>query len=98
MVSLPIGSEQFQLPPSLQRSDDMQALARLTAYYGRKPGEPGFFTGSLFDTWDSTGGRDADANVFTADDLVASSFFDRLQRLCRVRDLGGQAGGAVRAP
>jgi hypothetical protein len=37
-------------------------------------GAPGFYTGSVFDTWDSTGTRAQDADRFTADDLVAVGF------------------------
>ncbi|WP_460446755.1 DUF6308 family protein [Angustibacter aerolatus] len=59
----------FRLPPSLLEPHDDDALAMLRAYYGPSPDEAGFFTGSLFDTWDTSGGEDPD--VLTADDLFA---------------------------
>lgn len=46
----------------------------LSAYFEPLPGDQDFFTGSLFDTWDTTGRRDRDADIVTADDLVAVTF------------------------
>jgi len=43
-------------------------------YYGPTFGIGKFYTGAAFDTWDSTGTRSRDVNVFTADDLVAVTF------------------------
>lgn len=64
----------MRLPAVLTDDDDSSALTLLRSYYGPGPSEPGFFTGSLFDTWDSTGTREQDQGRFTADDLVAVSF------------------------
>ncbi|MBW0090221.1 hypothetical protein I4I73_15640 [Pseudonocardia sp. KRD-184] len=64
----------FQLPESLQSSDDDAALALLTRYYGRPFAGPGSAVGAAFDHWDSTGTRVQDVDRFTADDLVAVTF------------------------
>jgi hypothetical protein len=64
----------IRLPDDLREPGDDAAVATLRRYYGPQPGERGFFTGSLFDTWDSTGTRFADHDRFTADDLVAVTF------------------------
>ncbi len=61
----------FRLPKLLRDPDDSSVIDALHQYYRPRVGEPGFFTGSLFDTWDSTGSRAADADEFTADDLYA---------------------------
>jgi hypothetical protein len=51
------------------------ALEVLSCYYGLgRHGAHRPFTGSWFDTWDSTGTRHLDADRFAADDLVAVSF------------------------
>jgi hypothetical protein len=58
------------------------AVEVLKCYYGRDEhathlnsnDKPFRFTGALFDTWDSTGLREANVNRFTADDIVAVSF------------------------
>jgi hypothetical protein len=57
----------FRLPRALDRPDDDQALAYLRAYYAPELR----YTGSAFDTWDSTDTRHADRDRFTADDIVA---------------------------
>ncbi|WP_045740715.1 DUF6308 family protein [Actinoplanes rectilineatus] len=59
----------FQLPDALATPDDEPALALLRRYYGDDAA-----TGAAFDGWDSTGTRAADADRFTADDLVAVTF------------------------
>lgn len=64
----------LRLPECLQGPDDTTALGLLKRYYGPTYGEQGWFTGSLFDIWDSTGTRQADTNRFTADDLLAVTF------------------------
>lgn len=64
----------FRLPAALQSDDDRDAIKALQRYYGPSPGQPGFYTGSLFDAWDSTGTRADDTNRFTADDLLAVTF------------------------
>jgi hypothetical protein len=61
----------FHLPEAFAGIDDGRALDLLRRYYGPGFGEPGFYTGSLFDVWDSTGTRAQDVDRFTADDLVA---------------------------
>ncbi len=57
----------YRLPAALQTHDDSRALAYLSTYYGSKGGS--CYTGAFFDTW-----AGADADRFTADDLVAVSF------------------------
>jgi len=66
----------FRLPEALQSPDDEVALGYLRKYYMERPGTPlgADYTGARFDVWDSTGTRNADADRFTADDLVAVSF------------------------
>src|SRR5664280_1290423 len=64
----------LQKPVSLRTDDDEQALKLLRDYYGAAFGMGEFYTGAAFDTWDNTGTRTQDANVFTADDLVAVTF------------------------
>jgi Family of unknown function (DUF6308) len=64
----------FRLPRVLQTEDDTLVHEALKIYYGPQFGDERFFTGSQFDTWDSTGTRESDADRFTADDLVAVTF------------------------
>ena len=64
----------FRLPAALQSDDDRDAIKALKRYYGPMLGQSGFYTGSLFDAWDSTGTRADDTNRFTSDDLVAVRF------------------------
>lgn len=60
----------MQIPFALQSDDPSDAAANLTHYFGSPyPGKT--YTGASFDSWDSLGTRDADANRFTADDFVA---------------------------
>ncbi|MEV7625796.1 DUF6308 family protein [Actinoplanes sp. NPDC089786] len=65
----------FQLPHALSTPDDQPALELLRRYYFGDP-ETGAqaAVGAAFDGWDSTGTRAADADRFTADDLVAVTF------------------------
>lgn len=63
----------MRLPQALQDADDAGAIRALTRYYGGSTPLDSF-TGARFDTWDSTGSRQADINRFTADDLVAVTF------------------------
>lgn len=62
----------FRLPDALA-TDDTGALGLLRRYYG-DPFGSSTYTGAVFDVWDSTGSRTADADRFTADDLVAVTF------------------------
>jgi Family of unknown function (DUF6308) len=64
----------LQPPAALNKDDDAPALKLLRDYYRKPFGYGPFYTGSAFDTWDSTGTRSQDVNVFTADDLVAVTF------------------------
>ena len=60
----------FHPPAALSTDDDTDALQLLRRYYGlTNPPAPA--VGAAFDGWDSTGTRAADADRFTADDLVA---------------------------
>ncbi len=61
----------FHLPQALAAADDSSALDLLARYYGPALGEPNYYAGSAFDTWDTTGSRARDTNRFTADDLLA---------------------------
>ena len=70
----------FRLPDALQTSDDSPALVLLRRYYGQAFGSPRSYRGAAFDDWDSSGTREVDANVFTADDLVAVSLSVRRSR------------------
>ncbi|QOW00163.1 DUF6308 family protein [Rhodococcus pyridinivorans] len=58
------------LPPALRHPDDDAAVDLLHQYYG-KDDRGHTRTGVQWDTWDSTGTRLGDVDVFTADDLVA---------------------------
>lgn len=64
----------FALPPSLQLPDGAAAVAQLRHYYAPQEGPGAFYTGSRYDSWDSTGQRHHDQDTFTADDLVAVTF------------------------
>ena len=59
------------LPDALSTEDDGAALALLQTYFGTPIGVGTVYDGAHFDTWDTLGTRAADANRFTADDLVA---------------------------
>lgn len=58
------------LPPALRHADDAAAVDLLQQYCG-KHDRGRTRTGVQWDTWDSTGTRTRDVDVFTADDLVA---------------------------
>lgn len=63
----------MRIPLALQTDDVASATATLTRYFGgSNPADQ--YTGASFDSWDSTGTRDHDVNIFTADDLVAIGF------------------------
>lgn len=62
------------LPLVLEAGREAEAVAQLRRYYGLQLPSRDAYTGSAFDTWDSTGTRAADADRFTADDLVAVTF------------------------
>jgi hypothetical protein len=64
----------FQLPHALLTNDDAKALELLKTYYGPVFGAEKYYTGAVFDTWDSSGTRARDTDRFTADDLVAVTF------------------------
>ncbi|MGW0173544.1 DUF6308 family protein [Rhodococcus sp. NPDC003322] len=62
----------IRLPRVLRDGDDAAALDVLSEYFTRKVVKTGYLrTGALWDNWDPSGRRDADRDVFTADDLVA---------------------------
>lgn len=58
------------LPRCLQNDDDEPALRLLQRYYAAGSDGP-LYTGSLWDTFDPSGRRTADADRFTSDDLVS---------------------------
>lgn len=60
----------MQLPTAIQSDDPREAAAILTEYFG-SPYPGNAYAGASFDSWDSLGTRDTDANRFTADDFVA---------------------------
>ncbi|PTR25591.1 hypothetical protein C8K36_10621 [Rhodococcus sp. OK519] len=61
----------IQLPKVLAGGDDA-AVAVLRRYFTEPLVKTGYLrSGARWDTWDSTGTRVQDVNVFTADDLVA---------------------------
>jgi len=64
----------FLPPDALATDGDATALGHLGAYFGTPYCGPGAYGGAHFDQWDSRGTRDANADRFTADDLVAVTF------------------------
>lgn len=63
---------QIRLPKVLREGDDATAIDILREYFTRSVVKTGHIrTGARWDAWDPSGRRDADADVFTADDLVA---------------------------
>ncbi|MDH3013844.1 DUF6308 family protein [Gordonia alkanivorans] len=61
------------VPTTLTLDDPQPAAAVLRTYFGDPyPGTA--YTGAVFDSWDSTGTRESDSDIFTADDLVAIGF------------------------
>jgi hypothetical protein len=62
----------IRLPRVLRDGDDAAAVDVLQEYFTRKVVKTGYLrTGALWDTWDPSGRREADRDVFTAEDLVA---------------------------
>lgn len=63
---------QIRLPKVLRDGDDAAAIDILQEYFTRSVVKTGHIrTGARWDAWDPSGRRVADADVFTADDLVA---------------------------
>lgn len=63
----------IRIPTALTVDDPAPAAEVLRSYFGDTyPGTA--YTSAVFDSWDSTGTRDADADVFTADDFIAIKF------------------------
>ncbi|GAB2642813.1 DUF6308 family protein [Prescottella soli] len=64
----------IRLPKVLAAGDDDAAVEVLRGYFTEPLVKTGFIrSGARWDTWDSTGTRGRDANVYTADDLVAAT-------------------------
>ncbi|WP_430335050.1 DUF6308 family protein [Rhodococcus sp. ACT016] len=64
----------IRLPKVLSSGGDTAAVEVLRTYFTEPLVKTGYLrSGARWDTWDSTGTRDRDANVFTADDVVAVS-------------------------
>jgi len=61
------------LPPPLTALTNDDAVALLRRYYGNPYLDSGCYTGAYFDSW-APQNRVADADRFTADDLVAITF------------------------
>lgn len=67
-----IESPHIRLPKVLREGDDAAAVDVLREYFTRKVVKTGHLrSGARWDGWDPSGRRAADADVFTADDLVA---------------------------
>lgn len=65
----------IRLPKLLRAGDDDAAVDVLQEYFRRPWIKTGRLrSGALWDEWDSAGTRGRDADVFTADDLVAVTF------------------------
>lgn len=65
-------SPHIRLPKVLREGDDAAAVDVLQEYFTRRVAKTGHErTGSRWDSWDPSGRRAADADIFTADDLVA---------------------------
>lgn len=61
-----------RLPRVLRDGDDAGAVDVLQEYFTRPLRKTGYLrTGALWDSWDPSGNRDRDADVFTAEDIVA---------------------------
>lgn len=64
----------IRLPKVLTSGADTDAVDVLRVYFTEPLVKTGFVrSGARWDTWDSTGTRERDVNVFTADDLVAAT-------------------------
>lgn len=70
----------MRLPLCLEPGAEERALSLLRLYYSTEHSAArpngARFAGSHFDSWDSTGTREADVDRFTADDLVATSILN----------------------
>ncbi|OYD67503.1 DUF6308 family protein [Rhodococcus sp. OK302] len=65
----------IRLPRVLRDGDDAGALDVLEEYFTRAVPKTGYLrTGALWDSWDPSGTRARDTDVFTAEDLVAVTF------------------------
>lgn len=65
----------IRLPRVLRDRDDVAAIDVLLEYFTRAVPKTGYLrTGALWDSWDPSGNRVRDADVFTAEDLVAVTF------------------------
>lgn len=68
-------ARRLTLPNELRPAGEQRAAELLKEYYtrphrdGQEPNRA--YTGALFDTWDTPGTREADADCFTPDDLLA---------------------------
>lgn len=62
------------LPPSLRPTTDDRAVRQIAKYYSRRDDGSALYTGARYDTFDPTGGRAAQVDRFTPDDIVAISF------------------------
>ncbi|OAK53818.1 DUF6308 family protein [Rhodococcoides kyotonense] len=74
------------LPPPLIADTDDDAVAVLRRYYGNTYLGGDCYTGAFFDSW-APEGREADANRFTADDLVAITFLSVEVKASAAREL-----------
>ncbi|MFC4604087.1 DUF6308 family protein [Rhodococcus kronopolitis] len=64
----------IRLPKVLREGADAGAIDVLQEYFTRPAVKTGYLRpGALWDTWDPSGRRDADCDVFTTDDLVAAT-------------------------
>ncbi|MGB3603202.1 MAG: DUF6308 family protein [Gordonia sp. (in: high G+C Gram-positive bacteria)] len=69
------GGSHIRLPKVLREQDDAGAIDTLQEYFTRPVVKTGYLrSGAHWDNWDPSGQRTADANRFTADDLVAVTF------------------------
>lgn len=74
------------LPPPLTVPTDGDAVALLQRYYGRPYLDSGCYAGAYFDSW-APQDLAANANRFTADDLVAITFLSVNLRASAAREL-----------
>jgi hypothetical protein len=85
----------MRLPDALQSTDDTVALGYLNRYYHCTVGARKRFTGAEFDGWDSAGARAADADRFTADDLIAITFLSVQVRAVQAIQILQDADGVL---
>ena len=90
----------FTSPDALATNGDTAALGLLEVYFGTPYCSPSAYGGAHFDQWDSLGTRDADADRFTADDLVAVTFLSvnvsPPAARAILRDRAGELAGLLR--